>query len=90
MADVSPDEFKEVLAEARAEGDMSPDQRRQQVPGEINGVMISRPQESHADLGLVNDDNTPDMRKAPADTGAQRSSNRPTTEGNLNADSTRS
>ena len=26
---------------------------------------LSRPQEAHADLGLIEDDNTPDMRKAP-------------------------
>jgi len=32
--------------------------------------MRSLPQESHADLGLVDDDHTPDMRKAPAATEA--------------------
>ncbi|GAA4668538.1 hypothetical protein [Gordonia humi] len=26
---------------------------------------MSRPQEDHADLGLIEDDNTPDMRKTP-------------------------
>lgn len=30
--------------------------------------MIRHPQEDHADLGLVDDDDTPDMRKPPAAT----------------------
>lgn len=29
---------------------------------------MRRPQEDHADLGLVDDDHTPDMRKPPAAT----------------------
>lgn len=32
--------------------------------------MRTLPQESHADLGIVDDDHTPDMRKAPAATRA--------------------
>lgn len=32
--------------------------------------MRDLPQEEHADLGLIEDDNTPEMRKAPAATGA--------------------
>ena len=32
--------------------------------------MRSLPQESHADLGLADDDHTPDMRRAPAATEA--------------------
>lgn len=31
---------------------------------------MHRPQEDHADLGLVDNDNTEDMRTAPADPGA--------------------
>lgn len=31
--------------------------------------MNTRPQESHADLGLIEDDNTPEMRSTPADSG---------------------
>ena len=34
--------------------------------------VTQRPQESHADLGLVDDDQTEDMRKAPAATEARR------------------
>lgn len=34
--------------------------------------MIHRPQEAHADIGLVDDDLTPDMRRAPAVTEALR------------------
>lgn len=34
--------------------------------------MRDLPQYQHADLGIVDDDNTPDMRKAPAATGALR------------------
>ncbi len=30
--------------------------------------MNTRPQESHADLGLIEDDNTPEMRMAPTST----------------------
>ncbi len=30
--------------------------------------MRDRPQADHADLGLIDDDNTPDMRKPPAAT----------------------
>lgn len=35
------------------------------------------PQEDHADLGIVDDDNTPDMRKASAATEALRIQNHP-------------
>lgn len=31
---------------------------------------MHRPQEDHADLGLVDDDNTPDMRTAPVNPSA--------------------
>lgn len=34
--------------------------------------MRDLPQQEHCDLGLVEDDNTPDMRKAPAATEALR------------------
>lgn len=34
--------------------------------------MRTLPQEEHCDLGLIDDDNTPDMRRAPAATGALR------------------
>lgn len=37
------------------------------------GVMRTLPQQDHCDLGLVDDDLTPDMRKAPAATEALRS-----------------
>lgn len=30
---------------------------------------MNRPQEDHADLGLIDDDNTEDMRTAPVDLG---------------------
>lgn len=33
---------------------------------------MHRPQEDHADLGLVDDDRTPDMRKAPVAADALR------------------
>jgi hypothetical protein len=33
---------------------------------------MHRPQEFHADLGLIDDDRTEDMRKAPAATEASR------------------
>lgn len=42
--------------------------------------MIRHPQEDHADLGIVEDDNTPEMRKPPADTrGLQLEQRSPTT-----------
>lgn len=34
--------------------------------------MYARPQEGHADLGLVDDDLTPDMRRAPVAADALR------------------
>lgn len=41
--------------------------------------MRELPQESHADLGIVEDDNTEDMRKAPAATEALRIEHPPVT-----------
>lgn len=38
---------------------------------------IARPQAEHCDLGLVEFDNTEDMRKAPAATEALRNNNHP-------------
>ena len=35
--------------------------------------MRDLPQQDHADLGLIEDDNTPEMRKAPAATEALQS-----------------
>jgi hypothetical protein len=37
--------------------------------------MRELPQQDHADLGLVDDDQTPDMRKAPAATEALQKNN---------------
>ncbi|MGB3708960.1 hypothetical protein [Gordonia sp. (in: high G+C Gram-positive bacteria)] len=31
----------------------------------VKNVMRHRPQQDHADLGLIDDDNTPEMRKEP-------------------------
>lgn len=41
--------------------------------------MREYPQEDHADLGLIEDDHTPDMRKAPAATEALQSDHRAVT-----------
>lgn len=51
--------------------------------------MRELPQEYHADLGVINDDNTPDMRKAPAITGARREPI-PHQEGTFNANGSHS
>lgn len=41
--------------------------------------MRQLPQQDHADLGLVDDDHTPDMRKAPVAADALRSEHPPVT-----------
>lgn len=45
--------------------------------------MRSLPQQDHADLGLIEDDHTPDMRKAPAATEAFQENRLPTYEQEL-------
>ncbi|MDW5612086.1 hypothetical protein [Mycolicibacterium sp. D5.8-2] len=39
--------------------------------------MRDLPQQEHCDLGLIDDDHTPDMRKAPAATEALRNNDHP-------------
>lgn len=41
---------------------------------------MNRPQEAHADLGLINDDHTPDMRKAPTVAPVDAENRNPTNE----------